>query len=82
MMHFPFAFAVGLSLRPSPTTICKCIYASPMCIIEGCSNRRDKTTNILHCEERGELKTNHLSPAMHLRAAPPSGERGRREGER
>ena len=36
------------------------------CIAEWCSNRVGKGVGILHCEERGEVKMNQLSPAMHF----------------
>ena len=52
----------------TPTTICKCIYASAaaLCITEWSSNRTYKRVGILYYEERWEVKMIHLSPAMHF----------------
>ena len=54
--------------RLTPTMICKCIHASAaaLCITKWSSNRIGKEVGILHCEERGEVKMNQLSPAMHF----------------
>ena len=54
--------------RLTPTMKDKPIFASPfaLCITKSISNRRGKGVGILHCEERGEVKMDSLSPARQI----------------